>query len=124
MSTKKNMAMFLLILFCMACIAGCGSNVSDETVVNQTDTADPAGQAAEESIKRNEIPVILTVDGKDISAVIYDTPAGRSVIAGLPYTVHLSKGTTDFCDDIGVSFEYTQRAHRNTEPFGQAHFVR
>ena len=30
------------------------------------------------------------------------------MINGLPYAVHLSKGATDFCGDIGVNIAYEE----------------
>lgn len=118
---KKKIVFPILLSAVLLCLSGCGN--SEGTAQDSVDT-DAASVSASESEaadgktettpaeianeEAGEIPVILTIDDREIPAVIYDTKAGQSVLAGLPYIVHLSKGSTDFCGDVGVDFEYDE----------------
>ena len=119
----KKIICCAICMMLMAVTAGCGNSQRPEeqpkdTPVTETeDESVPEGTAADSgetdgesdgNTERGEISVVLTIDDREIPAVIYDSKAGRSVINGLPYAVHLSKGATDFCGDIGVDFAYDE----------------
>jgi hypothetical protein len=57
-------------------------------------------------ISADEIEVTLHVEGNEIPAIIYNTTAGQTLLGCLPHTVHLSKGSIDFCGDIGIDIQY------------------
>lgn len=83
----------------MAVTAGCGNSQRPEeqpkdTPVTETEDESVSEKTASDSgetdgdfdgnTERGEISVVLTIDDREIPAVIYDSKAGRSVINGLP----------------------------------------
>lgn len=50
--------------------------------------------------------VILTINNKDISAVLNDSPASKDLISRLPLTISLSEGSRDYCGGINPPLNY------------------
>lgn len=61
----------------------------------------PMIAVAEEDAAESGTPITLTIGELVIPAVLNDTTAAQDLISRLPYTVTVSRGSVDFCGDIG-----------------------
>lgn len=82
--------------------------VSDEVenTAESNNTKDDGAQIQTSQTAADEVQVILQVDERQIPAVIYNTTASQSLLNSLPHTMRLSKGSIDFCGDIGIELKY------------------
>lgn len=66
----------------------------------------PMIAVAEEDAAESGTPITLTIGELVIPAVLNDTTAAQDLLSRLPYTVTVSRGSVDFCGDIGEPLQY------------------
>lgn len=57
--------------------------------------------------------VILTINGTDIPAVLNSSKSAKDLISRLPVTLHLSRGSRDYCGGITPALEYDEEDVKN-----------
>ena len=93
MCMKKLFA--LLMICCLLCSAALAENASAASV-----------------------RVTLTVGDKVIPAVLNDNEAARSLLSRLPCTVTVSRGSVDFCGDMGEPLDYSEEDEQDGFEYG------
>lgn len=64
------------------------------------------------------VRVTLTVGEKVIHAVLNDNEAARSLLSRLPCTVTVSRGSVDFCGDMGEPLDYSEEDYQDGFEYG------
>ena len=78
----------------------------------------PVFAAAEGGNAASGTPITLTIGDLVIPAVLNDTVAAQDLLSRLPYTVGLSRGSVDFCGDIGEPLTYEQSDYQHGLEYG------
>lgn len=78
-------------------------------------TAQARAKAESKSAVMADISV--TVAGKSFPSVLYNNAAAKDLLSRLPATFSLSRGSRDYCGDVGTPLTYekhdVQRGYRN-----------
>lgn len=64
------------------------------------------------------VKIVLTIEGREYQAVLYDNPAANDLLSRLPATVSLNRGGRDYCGDI-PALKYDQAQVQNGYCNGQ-----
>ena len=62
------------------------------------------------------VKIMLTIEGRDYPAILYDNPAAKDLLSRLPLTVSLNRGGRDYCGDIPtIKYDQAQvqKGYRN-----------